>query len=410
LISCAAVRRWISPLRGIVVVCLLASPVFAQMQTPLQRPVHTDVWQSEFRVKALTNGIPANLFDAAFARVAYSASTRTQYLSQAEFLRPIWAYLDDAVSASRVATGRQKADDLQSDLQRIGRRYGVEPDVLLAIWGMETSFGSFRGRTYTIEALANIARDGHRRDFGETELLAALRILASGVVTPKHMLGGWSGAMGDTQFMPTTYMQYAVDGDGDGARDFWSGDPLDALASSANYLHALGWKHGQPWGMEVVLPKGFDYAVTGEYATKSGRFWRAKGVRLANGGALPDYGATALLLPAGAKGPVFAVFSNFQVIRRYNMSVSYAIAVGHLADRIGGAGDFIAAWPRSDAALSSQQARDIQQALMDAALDVGGVDGRIGPKTVAAIQSWQQAHGLLADGYATTALWQMLQK
>ncbi len=393
-----------------LLICLFATPVLAQMERPVQRAVTLDAWQDGFRVKALAAGIPATVFDAAFAPVRYNAGTRAQDANQSEFVRPIWAYLDDAVSDRRVATGRQKAVALQKDLQRISRKYGVEPEILLAIWGMETSFGGFRGNTYTIEALANAAHDGRRQVFAEAELIAALRILASGVVTPDHMLGGWSGAMGDTQFMPTTYMAYAVDGNGDGRRDFWSDDPLDALASTANYLRALGWQKGQPWGLEVVLPEGFDYALTGEHDTRNTRFWTRKGVRLADGGALPDHDAVALLAPAGARGPVFAVFPNFQVIRQYNMSVSYSIAVGHLADRIGGAGGFSAGWPRGDTPLTRAQVLDIQRALMAQGLDTGGADGRIGPKTVEAVQAWQRANGMRADGYATVGVWRALRQ
>ncbi len=385
-----------------------AAPALADMERPVARAASLDVWQQGFRNRALAAGIPTDVFDTAFALVKYNAGTRAQDANQSEFQRPIWAYLDDAVSARRIETGRRKARELAPALQRISRRYGVQSDILLAIWGMETSFGGFRGNTYTIEALANAAHDGRRRAFAEAELIAALRILASGVVTPQHMLGGWSGAMGDTQFMPSTYLKYAVDGNGDGWRDFWGRDPLDALASSANYLHALGWKNGAPWGQEVILPAGFDYALTGEHATRSARFWNARGVRLASGAKLEDHGATALLLPAGARGPVFAIYPNFQVIRHYNMSVSYALAVGHLADRIAGADGFSTPWPRQDPPLSRTQVQDIQRALMALGLDTGGADGRIGPKTVAAVQAWQKSQGMRADGYATPEIWRAL--
>lgn len=402
--------RWFLKFALAVSLAFTPHAVVAQMAVPVQRAAAPafDNWQAGFRGKALTAGIPASVFDAAFANVRYNTNTATQYDNQSEFVRPIWAYLDDAVSDRRVMTGRQKAQALGGDLQRISRKYGVGANTLLAIWGMETSFGGFRGNTYTIEALANAAHDGRRRDFAEAELIAALHILASGIVTPERMLGGWSGAMGDTQFMPSTYLRYGVDGNGDGVRDFWGRDPLDALASSANYLHALGWKAGQPWGQEVTLPNGFDYALIGEHDTQSARFWNERGVRLVSGGKLANHGATALLAPAGARGPVFAIYPNFQVIRQYNMSVSYSLAVGHLSDRIGGAAGFRAVWPRGDQALTRAQVLDIQQRLMARGLDTGGADGRIGPKTVEAIQAWQVSQGLRADGYATVSVWQAL--
>ena len=210
--------------------------------------------------------------------------------------------------------------------------------------------------------------------------------------------------MGHTQFMPSTYLRYAVDQNGDGRRDIWSDNPADALASTANYLRQLGWKQNQPWGVEITLPKGFDYALIGEYGTHNANFWNVRGVRTASGQKIPNHGATALLAPTGAKGPIFAIFPNFQIIRQYNMSVSYSLAVGHLSDRIAGGAPFNASWPRSDTPMTRANQREIQALLHKRGFDVGVIDGMIGPKTIEAIQAFQVSRGLLADGYATIEL------
>lgn len=383
----------------------------AQMTVPEQRAAgftapqgSFGAWQSEFRQKALASGISARVFDDAFRHVRHNPQTRTTDANQAEFVRPIWEYLDDAVSNGRVSTGRQKAADLSDTLATLERKYRVDGSVLIAIWGMESAFGGFRGNTNVISALANAAHDGRRREFAETELIAALKIITSGEISAAEMVGGWSGAMGHTQFMPSTYLRYAEDFNNDGRRNIWGDNPRDALASSANYFKALGWDHHAPWGVEVTLPNGFDYALVGEYQTQSARFWNGRGVRMEDGGNIPNHGATALIAPAGARGPIFAIFPNFQVIRKYNMSVSYSLAVGHLADRIAGGGGFNASWPREDHPLTRAQNREIQERLNALGLDTGGVDGMIGPASVEAIQAFQIHRGMLADGYATQAI------
>ena len=374
----------------------------AQVSVPATRAASDfGTWRNEFRVTALAAGISTTTFDTAFRKVKYDPRTRTSDASQAEFVRPIWKYLDGAVSPTRIATGKSKARSMQGLLRDLERKYRVDGEILLAIWGMETNFGSFRGSTYTIEALANAAYNGRRRAFAETELIAALKILSHGDVTPSRMLGSGSGAMGHTQFMPTTFLRYGVDQTRDGRANIWSDNPNDALASTANYLHQLGWKKGQPWGVEVSVPRGFDYARIGEYETHRANFWNARGVRTVSGDGVPDHGDTALLAPAGAKGPIFAIFPNFQVIRQYNMSVSYSLAVGHLSDRINGSGAFKASWPRHNTPMTRANQHEIQTLLQMRGFDVGTIDGMIGPKTIEAIQAFQVSEGLLADGYAT---------
>ncbi len=216
--------------------------------------------------------------------------------------------------------------------------------------------------------------------------------------------------MGHTQFMPTTYLRFGVDQNRDGHSNIWSDNPIDALASTANYLHRLGWKKDQPWGAEVTVPRGFNYAQIGEYETHSSDFWNARGVRTAGGARIPNHGHTALLAPAGTNGPIFAIFPNFQVIRQYNMSVSYSLAVGHLSDRIDGGGAFKASWPRNDAPMTRANQHEIQTLLQKRGFNVGPIDGMIGPKTIEAIQAFQISEGLLADGYATLSLLNRLRR
>ncbi|OUS08896.1 hypothetical protein A9Q96_00710 [Rhodobacterales bacterium 52_120_T64] len=377
----------------------------AQVSVPATRAATDfDTWRNEFRIKALAVGISANTFDTAFRNVNYKPRTGDIDENQAEFARPIWEYLDSAISHGRISAGRSKALSMQRLLRTLENKYRVNSEVLIAIWGMETNFGSFRGTAYTIEVLANAAYNGHRRTFAQTELLAALEILDHGDVIASKMLGSVSGAMGHTQFMPSTYLRFGVDQNRDGHVNIWSESPNDALASTANYLHRLGWKNDQPWGVEVTLPRGFNFAQIGEYKTHNADYWNARGVRTTDKASIPNHGATALLAPAGANGPIFAVFSNFQVIRQYNMSVSYSLAVGHLSDRINGGGAFKASWPRSDTPMTRAIQRQIQTLLQERGFDVGPIDGMIGPRTIEAIQAYQVSEGILADGYATPSL------
>lgn len=361
-------------------------------------------WRAGFRRRARAAGIRGDVFDAAFRGVAPNAEVRRLDGRQAEFVKPIWEYLDTAVSDSRISNGRASYRKHRRTVEAIERQFGVEASVVVAIWGMETNYGSFRGDIGVIEALATLAHDGRRRRFAEEQLIAALKIIQAGDTQPANMRGSWAGAMGHTQFIPTSYLAYAVDFTGDGRRDVWAEDPTDALASTANYLRRFGWTYGQPWGVEVALPGGFNYALADLDTRKSVGAWEALGVRTAEGGRLPDHGRAALLAPAGARGPVFLVFDNFRVIKRYNNANSYAMAVGHLAARINGRPDFRATWPRGDRALSRTEKVELQRLLTARGFDTRGVDGKIGPNTIAAIRAFQRRAGLVPDGYASAAL------
>ncbi|MFE3838472.1 lytic murein transglycosylase [Rhodobacteraceae bacterium PA1-206B] len=358
-------------------------------------------WLAAFRPRAIAAGLDPAGLDAALRTAEFLPDVVRRDRSQNEFTRTIWDYLDIAVSEDRVALGKAALAEHGALLSRIEAAYGVRKEVVVAVWGLESGYGGWRGATDTVSALATLAHDGRRGAFFEAQLIEALRILEGGHVARAAMVGSWAGAMGHTQFMPTSWAEFAVDFDGDDRRDIWSDDPADALASAANYLAHWGWDAALPWGLEVRLPEGFDYDQTSERVVKPVADWRAMGVRPMAGGALPEGAEASVLLPAGSTGPAFLIYPNFQVIERYNRADAYVIAIGHLADRIAGGPPIRADWPRQWRALSLDERKELQHLLTVAGFDAGGVDGRIGPKTIAAVKAWQKARGLVPDGYAS---------
>ena len=361
-------------------------------------------WKAGFRSRALAAGIGAAVFDRAFQGVEYNARVVELDGRQPEFTRTLKDYLARAVNDQWVAEGRRMASRYAAVLGEIERRFGVDRQVVLAIWGIETNFGGFLGGTDVIESLATLAYDGRRRNWAERELIAALSILQRGDTVPGRMEGSWAGAMGHTQFMPTSYLAYAADFNGDGRRDIWAKDPSDGLASTANYLRVHGWRKGQPWGLEVVLPRGFDYARADSAPGRPVAYWNRLGVRLPGGGQVPNHGSAGLWTPAGASGPAFIVFDNFFVIKRYNRADSYALAVGHLGDRIAGGGGIRAAWPTETRALSRAEKRELQALLTARGFDTQGVDGLVGKNTIAAIRAFQRSIGATPDGHPSLEL------
>jgi len=360
-------------------------------------------WKAQFKRRATSAGISSRVFEAAFEGVSVNSRVRELDGKQSEFTKTVWEYLDSAVSDKRVSNGRDKARQLSRTLAAIEATYGVDARVVMAIWGVETNFGGFMGGINVIEALATLAYDGRRRNWAEKELIKALSIIQSGDIAPRNMEGSWAGAMGHTQFMPSSYLAYAQDFTRNGKRDIWSDDPTDGLASAANYLRVHGWETGRPWGLEVRLPSNFDFA-SATLKRKPVSHWNAKGVRTTMGSQIPNHGTAGLWVPAGANGPAFVVFKNFFVIKRYNNANSYALAVGHLGDRIAGESGFVAAWPRGDRALRRSEARQLQSRLTAKGFSTGGVDGVIGPNTIAAIRAFQKSQGLVPDGYASLDL------
>ena len=321
--------------------------------------------------------------------------------NQPEFSRPAGAYVQNAVTATRIAQARQRVDRVPWE---VVQRFGVPSEILVAVWAQESAFGQVQGDHDVIRSLATLAFDGRRRDWAEQQLRHALDIVVDGKRARAGLKGSWAGAMGQTQFMPDNYLRLGVDQNGDGKVDIWGSD-ADALASAANLLAQAGWKRGQSWGYEVILPSNFDYAEA-EGPRHPWSYWAARGVRLAHGGA-PTAAEAAeeatILLPQGARGPAFLALPNHYVIRRYNNSVSYALAIGLTADGVQGKPGLVASWP-DDAPLSREQRVGAQRALTALGYDTQGVDGVIGANTRAALRRWQQANGRLADGYLTAAL------
>lgn len=367
-------------------------------------------WRAKFRKRAIAQGIRPQIFDKAFANVRYNAEIVAKDRNQSEFTKQIWDYLGTAVSAERVANGRAALTSHARVLRRIEARYGVDAEIVTAIWGLESAYGSFKGKTSTVEALASLAFDPRRSRFFEEQLIGALRILQSGDVSAANMVGSWAGAMGHTQFMPVSYLAHAQDFDKDGKRDIWGRDPADALASTAAYLSANGWVTGQPWGMEVILPKGFDYRQSTERVKKPTSFWVRMGIRSVSGRDIPKYRHTSILLPAGHRGPAFIIFENFHVLETYNTADAYVIGVGHLADRIAGRAAIKASWPRNDRALSFREKQEMQRRLLAKGFDPEGVDGIIGPRTIAAVQDYQQSIGVVPDGYVSARVLNSLRR
>lgn len=363
-------------------------------------------WLDEFRRYAAAEGISEATLTQTLDKVRFRERVIELDRYQPEFVRPIWEYLDSAVSNARITTGRERLAEHRDTAQTMQARYGVPAEIIVAIWGIESNYGSNFGSFSTLDALATLAYEGRRRDFARGELLSALRIIDAGDIDAEHMLGSWAGAMGHTQFIPSSFEAYAVDGDGDGRRDIWGSIP-DVMASTANYLARAGWQTGQPWGVEVTLPQGFDYAQT---ERQSSQEWAAQGVRPYSGGNLPTFDSAAIVVPAGAQGPAFLVGPNFRAILRYNNATSYALAVATLGDAIAQRPGIQHDWPRDQAPLTRDDVQELQRRLNDAGYSVGGADGVMGPNTRQGLRAFQRDQGLIPDGFATQELLERLRR
>ncbi|UWQ95946.1 lytic murein transglycosylase [Rhodobacteraceae bacterium M385] len=387
----------------------------AEAEEAAQRPTRANdpgfrAWIEAFRERALAAGISAATFEQAFDGLQLNTRVLERDRNQAEFSRTLWEYLDSAVSATRIRNGQEARAEWRTTLSRIEEQFQVEAEVVVAVWGLESAYGATRGSEGIVEAMASLAYDGRRQDFFEAQLIAALQIIEAGDTQARNMTGSWAGAMGHTQFMPTSYLEFAQDFDGDGRRNIWSDNPVDALASTAHYLAEHGWVYGQPWGMEVRLPDGFDYRLAGEQERIGAAFWNNLGVRQINGDPIPDHGPASILLPGGAEGVALVVFSNFRVIERYNPADAYVIAIGHLSDRIEGGRGFQAGWPRGDRALTFAEREELQRLLLAAGHYGEDIDGIVGPITIAAVRSYQEAVGVTPDGYASLRLLERLRR
>ena len=375
-----------------------------------------DVWRADFSNRALEAGHDRALVESLLSGIeplplwlgSDMQVASTGISDQAEFAKPIWDYLKVPLGESRITNGRERMalepgmyDDLEA-------RYGVDRQVLVSIWGMETSYGAVIGNFDAANVLANMAVEGRRRTFAETELFAVMKMVERGDAERDDLLAGWAGAMGQTQFMPSSYLAYAEDFDGDGHKDVWKNEG-DALASAANYLRKSGYAMGQPWGIEVAVPAGFDFGLADGNERRMDT-WRAAGLVPITGGAFETGGAdfSQLWLPAGAEGPKYLLFNNFKVFKTYNNADSYAFAVGMAGNAIMGERGPVTPWPTHLRPLSVADIKALQAGLNARGFSAGPVDGIPGRQTKLALQGFQKSRGLVADGYPTKEMLTLL--
>lgn len=361
-----------------------------------------------FEPTAVAGGITPETYNRAMAGIAPVPSLQPIIQEQPEFVRPVWAYLDSSVSPRRIARAKDLLTENAAFLSQIETKTGVPKEVLVAIWGMETDYGRDEGSYNLFATLATQAYDGPRQFYAQHELIAALRLLQQNDYMPSEMVSSWAGAIGQTQFMPSTFFKYATDGDGDGKIDLWH-SPADALASTAVLFQREGWEPGKPWGYEVRLPESFAYQDADLANLKPLSEWASRGVRLVSGADLPQTGdQAALYLPAGVHGPALLLLNNFRQIMKYNNAASYALAVSLLADRMMDRPGIQASWPRGEKPLSRADRMRFQTDLMALGYDAGQLDGLLGRKTRIALRQYQLAHGLPADAYPTAEMLALL--
>lgn len=386
-----------------------------QTQTPAPAPAsapdpaYDTCVANRLRPQAVARGIPGEAFDRYMAGVTPDRSVLDLLDAQPEFTTPIWDYLAGLVDEQRVADGRAMLETHRDLLATVSSRYGVDPETIVAVWGVESDYGRVHGKRPLLQSLSVLSCFGRRQEFFRGEFLATLKLLHDGDLRDPAITGSWAGAFGHTQFMPTTYARIAVDGDGDGRRDLVTSIP-DALASTANYLRQAGWQTGRPWGFEAKVPAGFDASLAGRTSRRPLSDWVARGVTRADGSAIaPSDVRSALLLPAGRSGPAFVVFRNYDAIYSYNAAESYALAIATLADRLRGGAALATPWPTDDPGLSRAQRKELQTLLLARGHAIGEADGMIGTLTRRAIVEEQQRLGIApADGRAGTRILEAL--
>jgi membrane-bound lytic murein transglycosylase B len=367
-------------------------------------------WIERFWPTARAAGIKRETYDRAFKDMTPDPKVIEAANFQPEYKKPIGEYVDRVVSDKRVTGGKQKLEENKALLDILEKRYGVDRTIIVAIWGVESNYGTQPGDMNVIRSLATLAYYNTKAGFARQQLITALKILQRGDISVEAMNGSWAGAMGHTQFIPTTYQSYAVDYDGDGKRNIWNDVP-DALASTASYLRHSNWQPGQTWGYEVTLPKGLNPKKYSERTLKSIAAWEKLGIRRVNGEPFPRPGDKAgLYAPAATAGPAFLVLNNFRSILRYNNATSYALGVGHLSDRLKGYGPFVKPWPTDENHLSLDQRVELQRLLVTKGLLVGDTDGIIGPATLEAVKTFQRGKGMPVDGFPSRTILEMLRK
>jgi membrane-bound lytic murein transglycosylase B len=354
------------------------------------------------RTEARAAGVSDATFNSVIEGLTLDPGPVASSRKQSEFARPFWDYVNAAVSAGRLNAGRSAVQRAASDFAWVERNLGVDRQVVAGIWGMESNFGAATGDKDVLRSTASLAFSGTRADFYRKEFIAALKILEEGHIPRERMTGSWAGAMGQTQFIPTSFLKYALDADGDGRKNIWS-STRDALASAANHLKLDGWVSGLPWGFEILLPPQFDWTYGDRTARHSFSTWSKIGARAIRG-EMPASGGAGLFLPAGINGPAFLVTDNFEVIREYNTSDSYAVGVGHLGDRLFGGAAIQKTWPVKEPQLSTPQIAELQRLLQARGHSMGKIDGKIGKGTRKAVQSIQRGFGMIPDGHPSPAV------
>lgn len=375
----------------------------ARLEADLRRVI------ADVRIEAIAAGVSWRVLDSALADLAADVSILDLLVAQPEHVMAPWEYMSRLVSEKRIAEGRARLAEHGATLDEVEARFGVDRHVVVAIWGVESSYGTLPGTRPVIRSLATLAAaDPRRPAFWRKELVAALRILERGDIAAERMSGSWAGAMGHTQFMPSSFLAHAADLDGDGRRDIWQSVP-DALASTANYLRNAGWRSGEAWGLEVVVPAGFDYSLAAPREARRPAAWQSLGLVPPAGADWPvGIGEASLLLPTGMHGPAFLVGANFHAVLKYNNSILYALAVGHLADRLAGRPALAALWPTHDPPLDRAGRMELQELLAAEGHAVGAIDGIIGDGTRSAVRAWQGARGMAPDGWPGTMLLERL--
>lgn len=377
--------------------------------SPLPSAEKFRLWKTDFINRAADKGYDRNMVSSLILPAKINERAIDSNKKQPEFSKPIWSYVDGAASTDRLNKGRAKLSEQSQTFDKIEARYQVPRHILTAIWGLETAYGRIMGDHDIISALASFAYDGRRQEFGEQQLFAVLDMLKRNEVRPDQLKGSWAGAMGMTQFIPTTFRDYAVDFNGDGNKDLWQ-DEGDALGSAAHYLSRHGWRYREPVMTEVSVNTGFDYSHV-EGGKKSIRDWAALGVKPIGGENWSEAAKTLdakMIAPGGHRGPKLLTFKNFDVIKKYNNSTSYAMGITVLGEALGGHTSIKTPWPRKDKPLSFENKKSMQSKLIALGYNTGGVDGQIGPNSRKAIRAWQASQGLPADGYMEQALYRRL--
>lgn len=398
-------RRARSAMRQLI--CLLAAAAVVSATAAHAEDVSFDAWVEQVRAEAAQRGLSSPAVQSALADIKFIDRVIELDRRQPELTQSFWRYTDARITEARIAQGRAYLNAYEPLLEQVRARWGVPPQVLVALWALESDFGRIQGDFEVVSSVATLSHDSRRASFFRQQLFAALELIESGDLAP-DVRGSWAGAIGQPQFIPTTIRGYAVDFDQDGRRDLCASLP-DVFASAANYLHASGWNSGSGWGQEVSLPLNFDYLQTGLEVEKSVRAWQSMGVRQADGSDLPDSDLPGtVLLPAGVNGPAFLVHRNFRVILKWNNSVLYALAVGLLSDRIAGGGPLITQRWGEEVPLTRWDVVELQSRLTTMGFESGEPDGVVGEKTRRAIRLFQRSVALPADGYADAGLLQQL--